>query len=129
MEARSGSAHRRVNTRRSILVLAARVSARWPNTCGCDRAWMRTATMVLKFSDTPQLNYGGDQGSASEIWRRMPEGSQPIATAPERTSQPIVVTEASGKSHWALHYQNAWRKVAPFKDWRSGSVSWRMDGT
>jgi hypothetical protein len=85
--------------------------------------------MSLKYSDKPQLSYGGDQGSASEIWRRFPQGSQPIATAPERTSTPIVVYEPSGQGHLALHYNQAWRKVAPFQDWRTGSVSWRMDGT
>jgi hypothetical protein len=83
--------------------------------------------MVLKFSDRPQLNYGGNQPASP--WNRFPQGSQPIASAPESTSTPVIVTQANGHSHWALHYQNAWRKISPFKDWRTGAVSWRMDGT
>src|SRR5215475_2649447 len=84
--------------------------------------------MSLKISDKPQLHYG-NQGSANDIWKRFPAGAQPIATAPERTSQPIVVYEPNGTGHWALHHNGAWRKLAPFKDFRDGSVRWRMDGT
>ena len=83
--------------------------------------------MTLKFSNKPQLNYSGNQGS--NLWNRFPQGAQPIATAPERTAQPVVIHQANGQGHWGLHYQGAWRKVAPFKDWRDGSVRWRMDGT
>jgi hypothetical protein len=84
--------------------------------------------MSLKFSDKPQLHYG-DQGSAANIWQRFPAGSQSIATAPSRSATPIVVYEPNGQGHWALHHNGAWRKLSPFKDSRSGSVSWRMDGT
>jgi hypothetical protein len=83
--------------------------------------------MVLKFCDTPQTNYG-NQGS--DDWRkRFPQGAQPIATAPERSATPVLVYEPSGQGHWAINHQNAWHKVAPFKDWRTGAVSWRCDGT
>jgi len=85
--------------------------------------------MTLKFSNKSQLNDGGNQGSVANIWRRFPQGARPIATAPERTATPIVVHEASGASHWALHHNGAWRKLAPFKDYRDGSVSWRINGT
>ena len=85
--------------------------------------------MSLKFSDKPQLHGGDGQGSVANIWRRFPQGAQPIATAPERTATPIVVYEANGQGHWALHHNQAWRKLAPFKDFRDGSVSWRIDGT
>jgi len=84
--------------------------------------------MVLKYASTPQLHYGGNQGSVSDVWRRFPEGARPIATAPE-TATPIVVYEPNGTGHWALHHNGAWRKLAPFKDFRDGSVRWRMDGT
>jgi len=40
--------------------------------------------MTLRFSDKPQLIYGGNQGSVSNLWQRFPQGAQPIATAPER---------------------------------------------
>jgi hypothetical protein len=82
--------------------------------------------MVLKYSDKPQL-HGGQSGSN---WRgRFPADAQPIATAPERSAQPILVYEANGTGHWALHHGGAWRKLAPYKDWRTGDVQWRMDGT
>ena len=82
--------------------------------------------MTLKFSDRPQLHYG-QQGA--NPWARFPQGAAPIATAPERSSQPIIVHEANGHQHWALHHNGAWRKLSPFKDFKTGAVSWRMDGT
>src|SRR5262245_11315315 len=84
--------------------------------------------MSLKYSDKPQLRYGGD-GSRYDFQNRSPQGSQPIASAPENTAQPVIVIEANGHQHWAIHHRNAWRKLAPFKDHRSGAVQWRMDGT
>jgi len=84
--------------------------------------------MVLKYASTPQVNFGGNQGSVSDVWRRFPEGARPIATAPE-TATPLIVYEPNGTGHWAMQYSGAWRKLAPFKDWRTGAVSWRMDGT
>jgi len=83
--------------------------------------------MTLKFLAKSQLT--GNQGSAADIWQRFPQGAQPIATAPERSGSPIQVFETNGTAHWALHHNGAWRKLVPFKDWRSGAVSWRMDGT
>src|SRR5262245_36739798 len=83
--------------------------------------------MVLKYASTPQVNYGGNQGSGNPF-ARFPEGARPIATAPE-TSTPLIIYESNGAGHWAMHYSGAWRKLAPFKDWRTGAVSWRMDGT
>jgi hypothetical protein len=82
--------------------------------------------MSLKFSDKPQLNYGGN--SAADIWRRFPQGAQPIATAPERSGTPVIVYEPSGAGHWAMHHNGAWQKLSAFKDWRDGNVRWRMCG-
>ena len=81
--------------------------------------------MVLKFRDTPQT---GNQGP-SNPWPRLPQGAQPIATAPENSATPIVVYERNGQAHWALHHRGAWQKLSPKKDWRSGEVRWAMDGT
>ena len=83
--------------------------------------------MSLKYRDKPQVNYG-DQRRGS-VWDRFPQGAQPIATAPEHSSQPVVVIEANGHQSWALKHNNAWRKLSPFKDHRTGAVQWRMDGT
>jgi len=85
--------------------------------------------MTLRFSDKPVLSYGGNQGSVADIWQRFPQGAQPIATAPERTSTPIIGHEANGASHWMLHHHNGWQKLESFRDWRDpGRVNWRMTG-
>ena len=82
--------------------------------------------MTLKFSDKPQLNYGGN--SAAAIWQRFPQGAQPIASAPESASQPIVGHEANGVSYWMLHHHGGWQSLEPSRDWRDGRVSWRLTG-
>ena len=81
---------------------------------------------MLKYASTPQLRYGGNEQSRLRI--RAPNGAHPISTANEHTSQPVVLYEHDGKSCWGIHHNGAWRKMAPFKDWRSGEVQWRMSG-
>jgi hypothetical protein len=82
--------------------------------------------MSLKYSDKPQMHYGPRQSASP--WARFPQGAQPIATAPEQSATPILVHEANGQSHWALYHRNGWQKLAPFRDHKSGAVSWRMCG-
>ena len=93
----------------------------------------------LKFSDKRQTfadygdarrlsDPGGRQGPAGNLWNRFPQGSQPIATAPERSGTPVWVMRANGQGDWALHHNGAWQKLAPFKDFRDGTVRWRMSG-
>jgi hypothetical protein len=85
--------------------------------------------MPLKFLDRPFVARN-PSGGVGDNWRgRFPEGAQPIATAPERSGTPVWVMTADGQGSWALHYQNTWKKLSPFKESRSGSVQWRMDGT
>src|SRR5215470_4032051 len=84
--------------------------------------------MSLKFSNQPQLKFNAD-GSRYNFQGRFPQGAQPIASAPQETSQPLAVYEANGKGHWALHHSGAWRKISPFRDGCTGAVNWRMDGT
>jgi hypothetical protein len=79
--------------------------------------------VTLKFTDRP---YGG-HGSKQDDWRtRFPADARPIASAPI-SAQPILVYEANGAAHWALHHNNSWRELKPYKDFRDGSVQWRMD--
>jgi hypothetical protein len=80
--------------------------------------------MSLKFSDKPQVY----RSQAASPWARFPQGAQPIATAPQQSATAIQVHEADGKTHWALYHQNEWRKLAPFRDHKSGAVTWRMNG-
>jgi len=82
--------------------------------------------MSLKYSDKPQLTYGDRRRDS--VWDRFPQGAQPIATAPEHSSQPVVVIEANGHQSWALKHNGAWRRLSSFKN-RDGSVRWAMDGT
>jgi hypothetical protein len=81
--------------------------------------------MTLRYTDKP---YGGQ--TTGDNWRtRFPQDAQPIATAPERSAQPILVYEPNGAAHWALHHNGTWRELKPYKDSRDGSVQWRMDQT
>jgi hypothetical protein len=84
--------------------------------------------MPLKFLDRPFVARN-PRGVGDDWGGRFPQGSQPIATAPERSGTPVMVYEANGTGHWALHYHNGWKKLSPFKDSKSGGVQWRMDGT
>src|SRR5262245_30936096 len=86
---------------------------------------MMEEPMSLKFLDKSQLQSGG----ANDVWQRFPQGAQSMQTAPQNTSTPIIVYEPSGAGHWALYHRGAFRKLAPFKDFKNGTVSWRMDGT
>jgi hypothetical protein len=85
--------------------------------------------MSLKFSDKPQLRYGA---ATSRYDVQLPAGSQPIASAPKDTATPIIVYARDNKGglegRWALHHNGAWRQLAPFKDFKTGAVSWRMNG-
>jgi len=84
--------------------------------------------MVLKFSDRP-FTARNPSGGMGDNWRgRFPADAQPIATAPERSGTPVWVVQANGQGHWALHHNGAWQKLQPFKDFKSGAVSWRMSG-
>ena len=81
--------------------------------------------MALKFTDKPFTARGNQ---SDNVWNRFPEGTRPIASAPQDTASPVIVYTADGKGEWAMHYSGAWRKLAPFKDFRDGSISWRMNG-
>src|SRR5262245_30828054 len=83
--------------------------------------------MVLKYSDKPVLNYGGTGSKTDDLRSRFPAEARPIATAPGMSATPIIVYEANGAAHWALHYNGGWRELKPHKDFRDGSVQWRMD--
>jgi hypothetical protein len=78
--------------------------------------------MSLRYSDKP---YGGQ--ASGDNWRtRFPQDARPIATAPI-SAQPILVYESNGAAHWALHHNGGWRELKPHKDFKDGSVQWRMD--
>jgi hypothetical protein len=82
--------------------------------------------MTLKFTDRP---YGG-HGPKSDDWRsRFPADSRPISEAPRNTSQWILGHDVTGETYAMLPYQNGWQRGSPFTDWKTGAVSWRMDGT
>jgi hypothetical protein len=88
--------------------------------------------MALRYSDKPQLNYGTNSpygGSRYDDWQnRFPRGAQPIASAPQATSTPVVVYEPSGEGHRAVYYRGQWMKLAATRDPYTGEVHERMDG-
>jgi hypothetical protein len=62
--------------------------------------------MSLRYVDKPYGQTSGDN------WRsRFPAHAQPIATAPQNISQPIIVGEPSGQGYWALPHKFGWQKV------------------
>jgi len=81
--------------------------------------------MSPNWSNKAQLNYGSQQGT--NPWARFPSHARPIATAPI-TSQPLRIFDATGKSQWALHHNDCWRVLAPYKDRYTGQTTWRMNG-
>ena len=82
--------------------------------------------MTLKFSDRPQVHYGNQ--SASDMWRsRFPSDAMPISQAPPH--QAIFGYEANGFGDWLHYRRGAYRRLAPQKDFRSGAITWREDGT
>jgi Bacterial RNA polymerase, alpha chain C terminal domain len=58
-----------------------------------------------------------EDGAQPSKWQgRLPEGVQPISTAPEHSATPICVYEPSGASHWAIHHQGSFRKLRPLRE-------------
>ena len=80
--------------------------------------------MALKYSDRP---YTGRQMGGLAL-TRLPAGAQPMHTAPSASATPVVIYSADGRSQWALNHRDSWRKLEPFKDSKSGAVTWRMNG-
>src|SRR5262249_61182966 len=76
--------------------------------------------MALKYSDTPQLQYG-NQPSPNANWRqRFPENAQPIATAPENAASPTWIFEPNGDAYRSLFHRGAWMKLEPEQDRYTG---------
>src|SRR5262245_52658346 len=84
--------------------------------------------MVLKFLGQSFVARDPRGGGGDNWASRFPQGSQPIATAPQHSAQPVWVMTANGQGNWALHHNGAWQKLQPFKDFKSGAVTWRMNG-
>jgi hypothetical protein len=82
--------------------------------------------MAIKYSDTPQLHYGGKP--PADNWReRFPQHAQPIQTAP-RHGGVVWVGEPSGDFYRAAFYREQWHKLEPVRDERSGVTRLRMTG-
>jgi hypothetical protein len=83
--------------------------------------------MPLVYSTKPQLHYGSPS-RVDKVIARIPQGAQPIGTAPQASAVPIQVIDGDGKASWCLYHRDCWRKLEPHKDGKYGSVSWRMNG-
>jgi hypothetical protein len=85
--------------------------------------------MTLRFSDKPQLNYGGDRRSTlDEIRERFPPEMRGMDSAPAMGSTPVWVYEATGEPFYSIHHRGQWQKLAYEVDDRTGKTSWRMIG-
>src|SRR5262245_50752823 len=85
----------------------------------------RSTDVPIKYASTPQLQYGPQQ--AANPWARLPQGSQPMSSLPDYT--PCIVHESNGQAHYAMKRRESVRKLAPFRNWKTGETSWREDGT
>ena len=83
--------------------------------------------MSFRYSDKVQLRSGPQ--TTADVWSRFPAHARPIDSAPTLGSQAIKVYDPAGKPHWALWHCNAWRGLAPRKDFKTGAVTWAMDGS
>jgi hypothetical protein len=87
--------------------------------------------MTLKFSSKRQIV--DDQWSAFGNVPALPAGAQSLASAPTTGATPVQVLARDAKGNvaakWALYHRDGWRELEPFKDFRDGSVTWRMNGT
>ena len=81
--------------------------------------------MSLKYTNKPQY---GALSAVDQLRSKLPADAQPIATAPRASSTPVIVYGSDGKGHWALAHRDSWHKLAPYKDFKTGAVSWRMNG-
>ena len=85
--------------------------------------------MALRFSDTPQLNYGEQRRSTlDEIRERFPPNMQSMETAPSMGSTPVWVYQADGQPFYSIHHRGQWQKLAYQTDNRSGQTHWQMVG-
>jgi hypothetical protein len=85
--------------------------------------------MALKYASTPQLNYGyGSPGAADRLRSKLPSDAMPITTAPMATATPVLIYSVDAKPHWALPHRGGWQKLQAYKDFKTGAVSWRMNG-
>jgi len=85
--------------------------------------------MTLRFSDKPQLHYGGERRSTlDEIRSRFPPEAQDMATAPSMGSQPVWVYENTGEPFLSVNHRGQWQKLAYEVDDRTGQTRWQMIG-
>jgi hypothetical protein len=82
--------------------------------------------MPIRYASTPQLHYG-NPSRTDEVIRQIPRGARPMSEAPQNTS--IAVMGDDGKAHWAMQHREAWQKLEPLRDSKTGAVRWQMNGS
>jgi hypothetical protein len=85
--------------------------------------------MTLRFSDKPQLHYGGERRSTlDEIRRRFPPEAQGMESAPATGSSPVWVYENTSEAFLSVNHRGQWQKLAYEIDDRTGKPRWQMIG-
>ena len=80
--------------------------------------------MVLKYASTPQLYYSGQSRHA--VTARFPNDARPVSTLNDYAA--VELYDRSGKPHYGWLRRGMGRELGPFKDWKTGSVTWRENG-
>jgi hypothetical protein len=82
--------------------------------------------MAITYSNKPVLNYGSPSRT-DRLIARIPQGARPMSEAPANTS--VVVQGDDGRAFWAMQHRDAWHKLEPLRDFKTGSVRWQMNGS
>jgi hypothetical protein len=78
---------------------------------------MEKDEMALRYSDKPQLHYGGQAPSKyMSLGKNLPAHARGMASAPTMSTRPIRLFEPDGKSRWGIHHADAWREVEVQRD-------------
>ena len=82
--------------------------------------------MAFRYSDKPQLRYGGQQ--TNDVWSRFPSHARTMDSAPSMGARPIRLFAPDGSSKWGVHHMGCWREVERVRDPYTGGYNVRMNG-
>jgi hypothetical protein len=83
--------------------------------------------MSLRYVNRPYAGGRDARSSVDKTFSRLPQGVMPMNSAPQATSQTLIIYDVTGTPNYAMHHHQQWVKVKPFKD-GGGQVRWQMSG-